>query len=96
MNLIKIYKTLILGIVFLSLWIATPFQAKANFAELVVEKIIPLDELLEAMGEKYQVFFSYQSEVLKSVNVEFEFREGEAVEVAIKRLLVKTEFNYES
>ncbi len=56
----------------------------------------PLSTILDELGEKYQVFFSYDSKSLAAVDVDFEFRESEKLSLAIDRLLANTNFNYES
>jgi len=55
-----------------------------------------LTEVLEEMGEKYQVIFSYESNLLNEVEVEFEFQEGESVGSAIDRLLSQTNLRYQT
>lgn len=54
-----------------------------------------LSEVLDEMGEKYQVFFNYESALVKDVKVQFEFRKGEAVKAAVERLLNSTGLKYE-
>ncbi|WP_170110560.1 SusC/RagA family TonB-linked outer membrane protein [Flavilitoribacter nigricans] len=56
----------------------------------------PLPDLLEEMGERYQVFFTYDADLLGDTQVNFEFKEGEQLETAIDRLLRYTNFRYES
>jgi len=56
----------------------------------------PLSEILDEFGEKYQVFFSYDSKALAEVEMEFDFREEENLNRAIDRLLEPTNFKYES
>lgn len=54
----------------------------------------PLIEVLEKIGEKYEVIFSYNSKDLKHISVRFELKEAESLEVAINRALVNTELKY--
>jgi TonB-linked SusC/RagA family outer membrane protein len=56
----------------------------------------PLIDVLEEFGEKYQVFFSYDSRSVASVNVDFSFKNGENLDRAIDRLLAPTNFRYEA
>lgn len=39
----------------------------------------PLIEVLDDFGERYQVFFSYEASLLEEINVDFEFRKAEPV-----------------
>ncbi len=50
----------------------------------------PLTELLGDFGERYQVFFSYEQELLAGIKVKFEFRKDEPLQAAIDRLLLAT------
>lgn len=56
----------------------------------------PLTEVLDDFGEKYQVFFSYESSLLEDVKVDFDFRESEPLNQAISRLMSKTKLKYET
>lgn len=56
----------------------------------------PLPDVLDEMGERYQVFFTYDAELLTDTEVDFEFRESESLEMAIDRLLLNTGLRYES
>ena len=56
----------------------------------------PLSAILDEMGERYQVFFTYDADLLGDTEVEFEFKEEEQLENAIDRLLRHTHFRYES
>lgn len=56
----------------------------------------PLPDVLDEMGERYQVFFTYDADLLGATQVSFEFKEGEQLESAIDRLLSETAFRYES
>ena len=56
----------------------------------------PLAEVLEELGVKYQVFFSYNAELLANVQVEFTYHEGESLDQAMSRLLANTPFDYET
>ena len=54
----------------------------------------PLIEVLEKIGEKYEVIFSYNSKDLKHISVRFELKETELLELAINRALVDTGLKY--
>ena len=55
-----------------------------------------LVEVLETMGETYEVFFSYETKMLKNIKVDFEFRPGEDLELAVDRLLKQTDLKFQS
>ncbi len=55
----------------------------------------PLAEVLLEMEEKYQVFFNYQSKLIKDKTVDFNFDTAEKVENALGRLLQDTGLRYE-
>ncbi|MEM6803423.1 MAG: TonB-dependent receptor plug domain-containing protein [Bacteroidota bacterium] len=56
----------------------------------------PLSEVLEELGEKYQVFFSYNAKELSKVWVDFQSQEGENFDKAISRLLLPTQYGYQT
>ncbi len=56
----------------------------------------PLSEILDELGEKYQVFFTYNSGELDKILVDFDIVDSEKIDVTIKQLLKKTNFNYKS
>lgn len=51
-------------------------------------------EVLNQMSEQYQVFFTYDTELLKNVKVNFDFKREESFDIAIKRLMRETGFEY--
>lgn len=55
----------------------------------------PLDVVLEELGERFQVFLSYEPSLVKEIYVDFDIRREEKLEDAIDRLLVKTNFTYD-
>lgn len=55
-----------------------------------------LVEVLDEMSEHYQVFFSYDTELLKKIEVEFQLQQGESLEKAIDRLLSSVGLRYKS
>ena len=56
----------------------------------------PLVDVLEELGEQYQIFFSYDPKALEKVSVDFAFKKDEQLAAAINRLLSPTNFSYES
>lgn len=54
----------------------------------------PLIGVLEKIGEKYEVVFSYNAKDLKNIKVSFEFKGPESLETAINRALVNTGLRY--
>ncbi len=55
-----------------------------------------ISEVLEELGQRHQVFFTYDSKQLENISVVFDFVESESVSSAIERLLDSTNFAYES
>ena len=66
-----------------------------GMAEPLMEKQL-LTEVLEELSETYQVFFSYESKLLKKIEVDFKLIRGESLDQAVARLLVQTNLRYES
>ncbi|MEM7374824.1 MAG: TonB-dependent receptor [Bacteroidota bacterium] len=54
----------------------------------------PLNEALEELGEKYEVFFSYNTSLVSVIKVDFQYQPGEMLDQAMKRLLANTTFDY--
>ncbi len=55
-----------------------------------------LTKILIDIGKKYEVYFSYEATLLEGVEVHFKFKEGEPLKMAIDRLLLETNLQYES
>lgn len=55
-----------------------------------------LVEVLEEISEHYQVFFSYDTELVRDIEVEFHFKAGESLDTAIDRLLGKVGLQYKT
>lgn len=55
-----------------------------------------LSDVLEDIGERYQVFFTYDSERLSAIDVEFQYDAAEELSLVIDRLLSETHFTYEA
>ena len=51
-------------------------------------------EVLEEMSDQYEVFFSYETKVLREVRVDFEFKSGESLSSAMNRLLNSVGLQY--
>jgi len=54
----------------------------------------PLLTILEEMSEQYQVFFSYETRILRSIQVDFEFKPNESLDGAMDRLLSSVGLQY--
>lgn len=54
----------------------------------------PLVEVLEELSENYQVLFSFDANLLREIEVDYQFREEEKFEQAINRLLETTNLSY--
>lgn len=92
----NVYKKLLIVLLLFVLVKGTPqdlFASSAVTAYTLEER--PLDVVLEELGEKFQVFFSYEPSLLKEIYVDFDIRKEERLEDAVNRLLVKTNFTYE-
>ncbi|GAB4425811.1 MAG: hypothetical protein OHK0039_43620 [Bacteroidia bacterium] len=55
-----------------------------------------LQEVLQAFSERYQVLFSFDADLVRGVEVNFEFRDEESFDDAINRLLSTTSLQYKS
>ena len=84
-------------IVFILLLFGTnlPFSSANPVTEDQLFQEKPLSEVLDALGEKYEVFISYQTKLVKGIQVDFEFKEGESLEMAIDRLMDEVGLSYE-
>ncbi len=56
----------------------------------------PLNRVLDELGKEYQVFFTYDVDRYADLDVHFEMRKNEKIDVAINRLLSATNLRYES
>lgn len=68
-------------------------------AEIVDESPVPtkkrlLVDALEELSETYQVIFSFDSELLEEIQVDFKIKSEEKIEVAMNRLLINTGLRY--
>ncbi len=55
----------------------------------------PIAEVLEEISEKYQVFFTYDAELLKGIKVKFELSEAKDLDNAINIVMARTGLGYE-
>ena len=85
-------------LLFLSFCLAIPISSTAGTdpAVLSAAQEISLAEALDRVGEEYQVFFSYNADLLSKTKIEFSYQKGEALEVVMERLLSNTNFGYKS
>lgn len=60
-----------------------------------VKDKMPLTEALEEISEKFQVLFTYDAELLKDIDVEFDLSKAEGFDDAVNRLLTQTGLGYE-
>ena len=69
------------------------------FANEPLEKTLAqkryLSEILDEIGEKYQVFFNYESSLISNIKVDFELAEAESLNNAVNRLMRLTNLKYE-
>ncbi|MEM8889605.1 MAG: SusC/RagA family TonB-linked outer membrane protein [Bacteroidota bacterium] len=98
MNFATTIKPLLRTIAVLLLWsiCSNPARGDTEKEYFIMEEGQPLSEVLDELGEKYQVFFSYNIDLLMNVTVDFTYSEGESLEQAMDRLLVNTNFTYET
>lgn len=82
----------------LFLWLMFPISVSADVGKLEIRHAQdqPLADVLEELGEKYQVFFSYNADLLTNVTVDFTYHEGESLSLVMDRLLGTTNFAYET
>ncbi|HMP28964.1 MAG TPA: DUF4974 domain-containing protein, partial [Saprospiraceae bacterium] len=72
--------------------IAEPSVKSYFISEKDTEK--DMIDVLNQLSEYYQVFFTYDTELLKNVKVTFEMKRGESFDQAIKRLMKETGLDY--
>ncbi len=69
------------------------------FANIPIEKEIAkeryLSEILDEIGEKYQVFFNYESSLISNIKLDFKLAEAESLNNAVNRLMRLTNLKYE-
>ncbi|MEM9721672.1 MAG: SusC/RagA family TonB-linked outer membrane protein [Bacteroidota bacterium] len=88
------------GILLLTLMVAliTPCLLRAEPREVLEETLQKrmLTDVLEELGNTYQVLFSYNLELLSGVQVDFVYRKEESLKKVMNRLLANTHFTYET
>lgn len=70
--------------------------ASSERVPALLGELRPLSEVLEEISEKYEVIFSYESSLLRDIEVDFEFRSNETIDQAIGRLLIQTNLVYQT
>lgn len=96
MKIQDLHKKFLLLLLFCVLLKGVPGNLLANsMITVVVTPEQPLHEALEEIGERYQVFFSYEPSLIKGIYVNFDIRPEETLEEAVNRVLIKTNFTYD-
>lgn len=70
--------------------------------QALAKKNLPLElskdrlllDVLEDLSERYDVFFSYETKLLEELSVDFQFKKGESLEIAVDRLLNSVGLEY--
>ncbi len=88
----KLNKQLLWGLLS-CLMMLTSYSMKAETPMSQEERL--LVEVLEDIGEKYQVIFTYDANVLKDITIEFSEADMVTLETAINRVVTQTGLNYE-
>ncbi len=82
-------------LLFFVLMMGLPFITRAEeTGKITADRQIT--EVLKEIAEVYQVFFTYDAEILADVHVDFQLNSGESLEDAIDRLLANTSLGYEA
>jgi TonB-linked SusC/RagA family outer membrane protein len=63
--------------------------------EVALEQERYLSKILDEIGEKYQVFFNYESSLISNIKLDFKLTEEESLSQAVKRLMIQTNLKYE-
>ncbi len=79
----------------LALSLCAPASVAAGEAVRTAEDPRPLAEMLDELGRRYGVFFTYDAAKIAGKEVDFTPAEGESLEDAIERLLAPTNLGYE-
>lgn len=82
---------------FSQLALAVCFLIAQNFAlgsNPITRVTPPLSQVLDQIGNKYQVIFTYDPKLLANINVPFEFVPGENLEAAVNRALSTTDLKF--
>ncbi|MDG2450212.1 MAG: hypothetical protein P8M34_11260, partial [Saprospiraceae bacterium] len=92
MKLSKIYKPpklILLFCILLTTWLPVAHAESESNSD--TRQLI---EVLDEMSKRYQIAFSYETKLLKDIEVVFDFQESEDLENAVDRLLNRTGFKY--
>lgn len=87
----------VLGVIILLLPGICGFSLHAKNAAWPDDEIIEeryLIDVLKNLSEKHQVIFSYKTQLLEGIIVDYEIKDEENLEIAINRLLTNTGLNY--
>jgi TonB-linked SusC/RagA family outer membrane protein len=99
MNLCTTFKQWppLLKVLLLWLVLASPNWLMANTTKTLEfnKQLHPLAEVLDELGNKYQVFFSFKRSTVSGVKVNYEYIKGESIQSALNRILTNTGFAYE-
>lgn len=71
-------------------------MAKTNSLTNDTSRMLPLTEVLDKISQKYEVIFSYESQLLQEVEVDFVFKNGETIDSVIDRLFSQTNLRYKT
>lgn len=71
-------------------------QVKAGDYPFDEQQTRPILEILGELSEEYEVFFSYETKLLREVHVDFSFKSGESLNVAVGRLLKSVGLQYKA
>ncbi len=82
------FSQLLLAVLFLIM------QNNAWAAAMELQQEAPLSQVLDKIGEKYQVIITYDSRMLADYKIHFEFVPGEPLETAVNRALGATGLKY--
>lgn len=96
MKLTTTIKPLGMTLLFLGLFSSPPNLIRAHDYDARVSQEQALTEVLEDLGETYQVFFSYNADLLANIRVDFSYQLSESLDQVMHRLLDDTNFAYET
>ena len=89
----KKFQGIFLLFFFLGLSCQSIFANTSNQSRVEQERY--LSEILDEIGEKYQVFFNYESSLISDIKLDFKLAEAEDLNQAVDRLMRLTNLKYE-